>query len=260
MTSTTDPARSGAAAGPDGTLSNDRPAALAADMAVLAVDGPVGRIDSVVVSPRTNEAVQFVVELAFHPKRLVVIPTDWVARIEGDTAWLAERREQALTLPRRRRDAEGWLRPAPIEAATSPAPPVADAVILDHVKGALANDALTVGQPIGATVHNGIVHLTGRARTAAAAFQAARLARDAPGVWLLRNQIIHDEALYVEIRRQILLEPALAGQPIQIIVLFGAVTLRGQVRDTTTAATARELAEGVAGVTSVTAELASEPI
>lgn len=233
------------------------PAALAPDQAVLAADGPLGRVESVVVSPRTGQVARLVVELAGRSARFVVVPTEWVARLADGFVWLDRPLAAAQTLPVQRRNAEGWLQPARHDPAPEPFTPGDDAELAEAARRLLAADSLTADGAVEVTVQHGVANLRGRVRSAAGAYQARRLALGVPGIWHVRLDLVSDEALVVEVRRRLSLAPGLAAEPVQIEADLGQVTLRTRPLDPPRAALAEEVALAVPGVRSV--RLASPP-
>lgn len=214
-------------------------------MVVLGTDGPLGSVESAVVSPRTGELVNLVVEIAFHAKRFLVLPAGWVASVTGDVVRLSRPRAEALELPVQRRTAEGWLRPGGAEPTPSLPPPGHDAALAIEARGVIEADPLLADGEFVVDVRHGVAELSGRVRSAAAAFQARKLALAVDGIWHVRNHLISDEAVAMEVRRRLLLEPTLATSAIRVTADLGRVRLAGRAADAAAIETARRLAAEV---------------
>ncbi len=218
---------------------------IATDDSVLCPDAPLGRVDAVVTSPRTGAVARLVVELAGQPRRYVLIPPEWVCRVGDGLVWLDRERGRAIEPPLRRRNAEGFLQPTvdpplPLEAVIAD-----DAALEAEARRALAADPLTRDGAIAVSVAHGVATLTGYARTAAGAFQARKLALAVSGIWHARHDLHHDEAIVVEIKRQLLLEAIAA----EVDSDLGHVTITAA--DPAALARAEAIARSVPGVRSV---------
>jgi uncharacterized protein YrrD len=79
---------------------------LRAGQRVLALDGEVGRVDVILVDPRTRRASAFVVRRGFALAHDSIVPVEWITDVEQDAVRLGVVRERLAELPEYRPDDE----------------------------------------------------------------------------------------------------------------------------------------------------------
>lgn len=101
----------------------------------------------------------------------------------------------------------------------------------------------------------GVLVLKGRVRTNSQRNLAQRLAQTAVNGWQLRNELISDEALALEIAARLAGDPRTASAQVQCDVFLGTATLRGTVHGPWQHQAVLELVSKVPGVARVNDQL-----
>lgn len=130
--------------------------------------GRLGVIDHVLLDPERRYVTHFVVRRGAILARDVVVPVDWVTRINADGVFVDAGSEQVRRLPEYR-------------------PRRTDAELLAAVQAALRADPRTRSSDIDVRVEHGMVELRGRATDLAARIAASEIVRAVPGVIAARN-------------------------------------------------------------------------
>ncbi|MEA3336968.1 MAG: BON domain-containing protein [Chloroflexota bacterium] len=103
----------------------------------------------------------------------------------------------------------------------------------------------------------GVVSLTGRVRTNAISHLAQRVGSTGLDGWILKNNLISDEALAFELADRLAADPRMADDNVRVDVFLGVATLRGWVPGLEQRDVAIEIASAVPGVVRVDDHLAS---
>ena len=213
------------------------PQGVALGTQVTCSDGPVGKVQRVVLDQQTGAMTHIVVRESSTPlvQRDIVIPLSWAYSITPERIELAANRDDLLELPEARSD---------------------DAISIDLLQR-LNEDPRFQGvdrytQKI--EVYGGLVRLSGRVRTTELKQAAEDLARATPGVLSVDNQLIADDDIVAGVEHA-LRRRGIDIQDLEVAALLGEVTLRGQAATEDVIATAVDLARGVPGVRAVVNEL-----
>lgn len=102
---------------------------------------------------------------------------------------------------------------------------------------------------------DGVLALKGRVRTNSHRNLAQRLAQTAINGWQLRNELISDEALALEIAQRLAADPRTAAAQVRCDVFLGVVTLQGTVKGPWQHQAVLEVVGKVPGVASVNDQL-----
>lgn len=146
---------------------------------VLASDGPIGRVDQVLVDAATGRVKHLVIRQGLLFSRDVAIPADWMGTVEDGVVVLEASREAVGRLPGYRPDDE----------------------LERDVEEALQREELlrTLAIPVRAEVTDGVVRLRGHVHNRALAGRAEEVARSIPGVVDVRNELVVDHELLQEV-------------------------------------------------------------
>jgi osmotically-inducible protein OsmY/sporulation protein YlmC with PRC-barrel domain len=195
---------------------------LAAGTVVIGRDGPLGRVQLVVVDPATRRVTHLVVRRRWPGGRPVRAPVAWVSELGPRRVKLAATRAQLGRLPVYRPDDE-------IAAA------VRQSLWREDALRWLLLPVLRV------SARDGVVTLDGHAVSRTQAARAEALARRAPGVVAVGNELVVDGDLAVAVARALADEPRIPPYRVRVEAHQGVVRLTGEAP-----ATARTLAETVA--------------
>ena len=197
-------------------------------------DGPIGTLQGIREDPATRQPAYLLVKRPglfglFGTTRLV--PAAWVASATPDGITLAADRELVGRCP----------------------PARADGDIRDDVVRAIAAEPIMRPFHLGVRVHvaGGIVELRGHARTPMHRHLAERAARSVPGVLEVRNRLVDDESLALEVAQVLTQDPVVRRAHLRVDSRLGEVTLEGQLPSEAAWQQATELARAVPGVKAV---------
>jgi Mg2+/Co2+ transporter CorC/osmotically-inducible protein OsmY/sporulation protein YlmC with PRC-barrel domain len=213
------------------------PAAISERTEVVCGDGPVGRVQQVLLDPSSGVATHIVVRLTtgLLTPREVVVPLTWARSISSSRIELSALRAELLDLPEYRPDDE----------------------IAADILRRLAEDPQFQGldrYTLKAKVQAGVVWLTGRVRTAEHKLAAEQLASTTPGVLSVRDELIADDEVAANIERA-LQNAGLPLTDLEVAVLLGQVKLRGRVATRPDREAAERVARSVPGVESIVNDL-----
>jgi osmotically-inducible protein OsmY/sporulation protein YlmC with PRC-barrel domain len=203
-------------------------------------DGQLGRVDHVLLDPKTN-IVQAVVARRGHLLgKDVVIP---VAQVE----WIAE---DEIHIDADRATLEDLPEYHPVRT---------DEQITAEVLARLATQEQTRDEPtIAAEMRDGVVHLSGVVRTEEAKRAAAIAAGAVAGVWEVENGLLVGRDLAQIVDDALAHDARTAQAVIESTYSDGSLTLRGQVRYAREKEAAVAIAGNVRGVAAVIDELEIE--
>jgi osmotically-inducible protein OsmY/preprotein translocase subunit YajC len=165
--------------GPAPARPEEKPVTLRRGQRVLASDGPIGRVDQVLVDAATGRVEHLVVRQGLLFSRDVAVPADWVSTVEDGVVVLEASREAVARLPVYRPDDE----------------------LERDVEEALQREELlrVLALPVRAEVTDGVVRLRGHVHNRALAARAEEVARSVPGVVDVRNDLVVDHELLQEV-------------------------------------------------------------
>ncbi len=197
---------------------------------VVCHDGPIGRVDMVLVDATTGKVQHLVVRQGLLFSRDVAVPADWVSTVTPDAVILEASREAVAHLPVYRPDDE----------------------LRRDVGEALQRDELlrVLGLPIRVEVEDGIVSLRGHVHNRALAARAEELARGVPGVLGVENRLVVDLELLQQVSAALVANPKVRHLPVHVRVREGVVELTGSAP---TLEDAREVERTVAAIPGVRA-------
>lgn len=197
---------------------------------VLCSDGPIGRVDMVLVDAQTGKVQHLVVRQGLLFSRDVAVPADWVSTITPDAVLLEAPRETVAHLPAYRPDDE----------------------LERDVEEALQRDELLrlLGLPIRVEVEDGLVRLRGHVHNRALSARAEEIARSVPGVLGVENRLVVDLELLQRVSAALLSTPKVRSLPVHVRVREGIVELTGSVP---TLEDAREVERTIAALPEVRA-------
>lgn len=146
---------------------------------VLAADGPIGRVDQVLVDAATGQVKHLVVRRGLLFSRDVAVPADWVSTMEDDRVVLEASRDAVARLPLYLPDDE----------------------LERDVEEALQREELlrVLAVPVRAEVTDGVVRLRGHVHSRALAARAEEVVRSVPGVQEVRNELVVDHELLQQV-------------------------------------------------------------
>ncbi len=146
---------------------------------VLASDGPIGRVDMVLVDAATGRVKHLVVRRGLLFSRDVAVPADWVGTVEDGVVVLEASREAVAHLPAYRPDDE----------------------LERDVEDALQREELlrVLALPVRVRVQDGVVVLRGHVHNRALAARAEEVVRAVPGVLEVRNDLVVDHELLQQV-------------------------------------------------------------
>ncbi|MCS7173191.1 MAG: BON domain-containing protein [Armatimonadetes bacterium] len=207
---------------------------------VVCHDGPIGRVDMVLVDAETGKVQHLVVRQGLLFSRDVAVPADWVGTITPNAVILEASREAVARLPLYRPDDE----------------------LRRDVEEALQRDELlrVLGLPIRVEVEDGVVSLRGHVHNRALAARAEELARSVPGVLDVELGLVVDLELLQQVSAALVANPRVRHLPVHVRVREGTVELTGSAP---TLEDAREVERTVAtlpGVRAVSNRLAAPGI
>jgi osmotically-inducible protein OsmY/sporulation protein YlmC with PRC-barrel domain len=165
----------------------------------------------------------FVMHIGHMPGRNVIVPVDWVDKVEQHNAYLNVDR--------------GALKDQPDYYP--------DDVIASEVNDALwADDMIraTDYHEIGISVHVGRVTLKGHTQTSGIKTRAEQAARSTPGVLGIENQLVVDDELVMEVAQALARNARTRGQLIRVYARHGVISLNGEVGSAEIRAAAEECA------------------
>ena len=226
----------------------DRPVVVSEGMDVVFRDpvlrrqGKLGRVALVLLDRQTRHATHIVVRRgwpgALWAQHDMIVPLDWATEI---------------TLQRITLDAEAWQ----LEQLPEYRP---DDAIMEDVRQALYDDpAFREGADffsMRVSVQDGVVELRGNVRNSTRRREAELIAGRVPGVLDVRNELIPDEVLEMQVERALKHDERLQVVDLSIEALLGLVRLRGQVRTPEQRELAAQIARHVLGVQAVNNALA----
>jgi uncharacterized protein YrrD len=221
---------------------------------VEASDGPIGVIDRVLLDPDSGRATHFVVRKGKFLAKHVIVPADWASEITPEKVRLAVDREQLTALPEYKPDdeiAEGVL-----EALRS-YPPLRRLVhgiaLYEPVLSPYERDTVRV------MVQDGIVILEGNVQTSGHKSMAVWLAQQVPGVRRVRNLLVADDDLEIEISSALSRDPRTRGVQARVGSLLGIVTIKGKAPSEEARTAAQSVASQIPGVRTVVNQLRVQP-
>ncbi len=198
---------------------------------VWAADGRAGRVDLLLLDT-DGQVRHFVVRKGRLLARDVIVPVDWVSRIDGRGVWLAVERAALERLP----------------------PYRPDGAILADIDQALWDDEIVRAldfETLDAVVRDGVVVLSGYAATPVSRARAERAARQVEGVQGVVNQIVTDGEVASAVAQALARDPRTQALRIAVAAEHGVVTLRGAAPDAAARAAAEAVAAGVPQVRAV---------
>jgi uncharacterized protein YrrD len=181
-------------------------------MEVVCRDGKVGRVALVLLDRQTHHATHIVVQQRSLVKRDIIVPLDWAAVITPQQIMLDAREWDIERLPE--------YRP--------------DVAIAEDVRQALY-DAPVFQQgadffAIQVAVQDGVVILRGNVRNSTRKREAERIARRIRGVLDVRNELVADDGLEVQVERALKRDARIEVDDLAVEALLGVIYLRGRVR------------------------------
>jgi osmotically-inducible protein OsmY/sporulation protein YlmC with PRC-barrel domain len=158
---------------------------------VLASDGPIGRVDQVLVDAVTGRVRHLVVRQGLLFSRDVAVPADWVGTIEDGVVVLEASRDAVARLPVYRPDDE----------------------LERDVEEALQREELlrVLALPVRPQVTDGVVRLRGHVHNRALAARAEEVARSVPGVLQVQNELVVDHELLQQVVASVQADAATRG-------------------------------------------------
>ncbi len=204
----------------------EREATIRRGQRVLCADGPVGRVDLVLVDAESGRVRHLVVRRGRAFSRDVAVPADWVRSITPEAVVLEASRDAVAQLPVYRPDDE----------------------LQRDVEDALDREELlrVLDVPIQADVEDGIVRLRGHVPTRALAGRVEEIVRGVPGVAGVENALAVDLEVLQDVTAALQRDPRtrrLVGHRIR--VREGIVELDGPIGSLEDA---RALEEAIASV------------
>jgi osmotically-inducible protein OsmY len=204
---------------------------------VVSGEETVGRLDHVLLDPRSGAVRAMVVRKGRLLVKDVIVPVSWVKAVEEDEIVLGADRSLLNKLPEYR-------------------PTRSDKEITVDVQQVLDDDERTRGRGILVRVADGVAHLRGVVPTGEAKQAAAEAAGRVEGVWEVdHNELLAESAVAKAVRDALARDPRTTQAAIDVTYLGGKVTLLGQVRSAAEKTAAVEIAGHVPGVAAVIDEL-----
>lgn len=157
----------------------ERVVAIRRGQRVVASDGPIGRVDMVLVDAAMGRVKHLVVRQGLLFSRDVAVPADWVSTVEEDAVILEASRDAVAHLPVYRPDDE----------------------LARDVEEALNREELlrVLALPVRVWVQDGLVVLRGHVHNRALAARSEEVARSVPGALEVRNELVVDHELLQEV-------------------------------------------------------------
>lgn len=174
----------------------------------------------------------FVMHIGHVPGRDVIVPVDWVYKVEQHNVYLNVDR--------------GALKAQPDYYP--------DDVIASEVNDALwADDMLraTDYHEIGISVHAGRVTLKGHTQTSGIKARAGQAARSTPGVLAVDNRLVADDELVMDVAQALARNARTRGQLIRVYARHGVISLNGEVGSAEVRTAAEECAASAPHVRAV---------
>jgi osmotically-inducible protein OsmY len=209
--------------------------ALRRGQAVWCSDGRAGRVDLLLLDS-AGQVRHFVIRKGLLLGRDIIVPIEWVRRIDERGVWLAVALAALDRLPRYRPDSEI-------------AADVDQALLKDEIISAIDYDTIDVA------VHDGVVRLDGYAATPVSKARAEAAAGDIPGVLRVENEIMTDGELVSAVTQAFAREPLLRGQRLSVHAEHGEVYLSGRVTSPEIRVAAEQIAAKVPRVRAVANEV-----
>jgi osmotically-inducible protein OsmY/sporulation protein YlmC with PRC-barrel domain len=208
---------------------------------VVCADGPVGRVDLVLVDAETDRVQHIVVRRGALFSRDVAIPVDWVRSITPDMVVLEATRESVARLPVYRPDDE----------------------LKEDVEDVLSREELVraLDLPVRVDVEDGVVRLRGFVYNHAVRSRLEELARSVPGVVDVRNDLAVDMDLLQRVVAALQSDPrtrSLRGYRIE--VREGVVELEGSVASIDAATALEEVVASVSDIRGIANHLVGPEI
>ena len=208
---------------------------------VLRRQGKVGRVAVVLLDRQTRHATHIVVRRGWLARRDIIVPLDWATEITPERITLDAEAWQLEQLPEYRPDDE----------------------IAEDVRQALYDDpAFHEGTDffsMHVSVRDGVVQLRGNIRNSTRRREAELIARRVPGVLDVRNELVPDDALEVQVERALKHDERLQVQDLAVEALLGLVRLRGRVHTPEQRELAAQIARHEIGVQAVSNALRVDP-
>jgi len=200
-------------------------------------EGLVGRLDHVLLDPKTDIVQALVVRKGHLLGRDVIVPASQVE-------WIAEDEIHI--------DADR----ATLEEFPAYHPAHSDEQIAAEVQARLVAHERTSGETaITAQTQAGVVHLNGVVRTETAKRAAVEVAGTVHGVWEVKNGLLTDSDVAQTVVEALAHDARTARAVIEVTASGGSLTLQGQVCTVREKEAAVAIAGGVAGVSAVIDEL-----
>jgi osmotically-inducible protein OsmY len=209
---------------------------------VLGRDGHIGELVGVWEEEATGQPGWLLVRephLLLLGGTVRIVPASWVARATAERIVLDADLETVRRCPPLRKDEE--LRSDVAEA-------ISQVEILRPFRLAIHVD-----------VHRGLVELTGHVRTEVQRRAAEDAARSVAGVRAVRDRLVDDETLQLEVAQALAEDPVVRQAQLKVYCALGEVTLVGQLPSAAALRTAIELAGAVPGVRELRLDLDVAP-
>lgn len=208
-------------------------AIVAEGMEVVCRDGKVGRVALVLLDQQTRHATHIVVRQGWLARRDIIVPLDWAIEVTHDRIVLDARDWQLEQLPEYRPDEE-----------------IAEDVRQVLYEAPVFHDGADF-YAMQVRVQDGVVTLRGNVRNSARRIDAELLARRIRGVLEVRNELISDDELEIEVERALRRDDRIVIQDAHIQAVLGLVALRGRVATAQQRDLAAQIARHVPGVQAV---------
>lgn len=193
------------------------------------LEGPLGKVDHVLVDEETGEACYLVVDKGFY-SQTVVVPTSLVKRVDEDTVLVEASGTELEQLP---------------QCACRP-----DADILAEVKDRLDKASFDTSE-VQVELEDGVVRLSGVVWDVTSKRCAEAICRDVEGVVEIDNALDTNTAMTVRVTTALLTDPRTEVSIIAVNSDRRFVTLEGQVDSTEIRKAAEEIASNQTGVIQV---------
>ena len=192
---------------------------------VWATDGRAGHVDLLLLDA-SGHVRHFVIRRGSLLGRDVIVPVDWISRIDARGVWLAMERAALERLPSYRPD-------------SAVASDVEQALWRDELIRVIDFEAIDVN------ARDGVVILSGYVSTAANKRRAERAARTVPGVLELENRIVIDEEVVSAVAAALGRDNRTREKHIFVSARHGIVTLNGDTDSPEARTTAEEVAASI---------------
>jgi osmotically-inducible protein OsmY/sporulation protein YlmC with PRC-barrel domain len=216
---------------PQSTILAVHKVALRSGQAVWGTDGRVGRVDLLLIDFQ-GQVRHFVIRKGGLLSHDVIVPVDWISRIDKRGVWLMTERAALEGLPSYRPDA-------------ALAEDVDQALWMDEVLRAIDYDAIDIH------IHDGVVTLRGFASTLMIKKRAERAAHAVPGVLEVDNRIMTDEEITIAVSQALGRDERTRHLRILVSAKHGVVTLNGELDSAEERSVAEEVSASVPQVRGV---------